>query len=271
MSRMSDSLEITDSKAVVGTFAYMAPEQGRSSRGATEQSDSYTLGVILYECATGRRPFDAKAPYVLLHAILNEPLVPPGVRRPGLPPAFDAMVLRAMSRDPARRFSCADELGEALLAFATPRIADRWRGEFQAPRSKSSLESVPPLISSRNPPVTRARRILRVWHVAALLLCGFVAAFVALKIPGATRASSSGASSPLPATASPAALPDVPPLPAPPTPPVEHGWPPPPTPTPVRTASPPSSTRPRASAAPARPAAPPAAPVLDNGAPILEP
>ena len=72
VSRLDDgSPGLTESGVVVGTFAYMAPEQGRASRAATEKSDQYALGVILYECATGSTPFQADAPYELLQAIVD--------------------------------------------------------------------------------------------------------------------------------------------------------------------------------------------------------
>ncbi|MFI5300290.1 MAG: serine/threonine-protein kinase, partial [Polyangiales bacterium] len=114
LSRIDDgSPALTASNVVVGTYAYMSPEQARASKDTTERSDQYALGVVLYECATGGRPFTGGAPYELLHAIVHETLAPPSSRRPGLPLTFDAMVLRAMARDPADRFAAVDELGEA--------------------------------------------------------------------------------------------------------------------------------------------------------------
>jgi serine/threonine-protein kinase len=271
VSRMSDSLELTDSRAVVGTFAYMAPEQGRSSRAATEQSDLYTLGVILYECAVGARPFAATTPYELLDAIMNEPLVAPSSRRPGIPREFDAMVLRAMSRDPAARFACADELGEALLAFAAPRIAERWRGEFQAPQSKNPMESVPPVASSRRVAAARRRRRPRVGLLAATLLGGLIVASVVAKHPWSSNQSPAPAASPLPPASDVTPLPAIP-LPLAPPPPAIQAPAFAPT-APMWPSPPPASARPRP--VPARPVPPPAKVTdpgaLDNGAPILEP
>ncbi len=140
VSRMDDGALIsTDPEAVLGTYPYMSPEQARSSSRASEASDQYSLGIVLYECATGRKPFNGKGPADLVMAIMTAPIKPPSEWIPTLPRRFDEVVLRALSRDRADRYACVDELGEALLGFAHPRIADRWRGEFSAPSTIRTL------------------------------------------------------------------------------------------------------------------------------------
>lgn len=143
VSRMEDgALIATDSQAILGSYAYMAPEQALSSRSATDASDQYSLGVILYECATGQRPITGKGPGELLVAIMTAAITPPSALNPALPRRFDDIVLRALCRDRVDRYPCVDELAEALLPFAAPRVAERWRSEFCAPStSRSPLTS----------------------------------------------------------------------------------------------------------------------------------
>jgi serine/threonine-protein kinase len=136
VSRLSDgSSGITNSGVCLGTYAYMPPEQMRTSKDPTEQIDQYALGVTLYESATGTLPFDAGTPFALMNAVMNESVAPPSARNRLLPKAFDEIVLRAMRRDPRERYACVEELGEALLPFAEPRVKARWANDFQAPGS----------------------------------------------------------------------------------------------------------------------------------------
>jgi serine/threonine-protein kinase len=98
-----------------GTTAYMAPEQFVTRR-SSDQSDGYALGVILYEMITGQHPFwtPGAAPERLVHAIQFSSPVPPRETRPEIPEALEGVVLRAIDKQPANRFSSASELCEAL-------------------------------------------------------------------------------------------------------------------------------------------------------------
>lgn len=120
----------TATDGVVGTAAYMAPEQARSVRDASFQSDQYSLGVILYQCVTGKPPFAATGVYDLMVAIMTAPLAPPGQLVEGIPRAFDEVVLRAMSRNPRDRFPSVRALGAALLPFARERDRLAWSVEL---------------------------------------------------------------------------------------------------------------------------------------------
>ena len=126
----TDDLTKTDS--TVGTVAYMAPEQTRDAQAAQPATDQYALGVMLYECATGRRPFQGESQYDLMHAILHAEVAPPSEHRSDLGPEFDALVLRALRRAPAERFPTIHALGAALLALASPRAWAAWGPEFCA-------------------------------------------------------------------------------------------------------------------------------------------
>jgi tRNA A-37 threonylcarbamoyl transferase component Bud32 len=122
--------DVTNTESTVGTVAYMAPEQTRNARAADPTADQYALGVMLYECATGRRPFQGESQYDLMHAILHAEVTPPSAHRAALGQEFDALVLRALHRTPSERFPSVHALGAALLALASaPAWAD-WGPEF---------------------------------------------------------------------------------------------------------------------------------------------
>jgi eukaryotic-like serine/threonine-protein kinase len=123
---------VTSSETMIGTAAYIAPEQARQARLADNRSDQYSLGVILYECATGSRPFEGQSTYEILHSIATATVCPPSERNPTLPTAFDELVLRTLARDPTQRFDDLDAFARALMAFAAPRTWMAWGRELVA-------------------------------------------------------------------------------------------------------------------------------------------
>jgi serine/threonine-protein kinase len=122
VSRLDDgSASMTQSQDLLGTPAYMAPEIVLfAAKAADARSDQYSLGITLYECATGERPFRGETVYDLMHSIVSTSLPPPSSRRSSLPRAFDDVVLRATHKDPDRRFESVAELANALRPFASP-------------------------------------------------------------------------------------------------------------------------------------------------------
>ena len=125
-----DSSSITYPGCMIGTPEYLAPELIREGGRGTERSDVYALGVLLYECTTGQRPFVGSTMYERLHAAVSAELLPPSAHVKSLSGAFDAVVLRALHRDPEQRFASARELAGSLLAFAPAAVAARWGDEF---------------------------------------------------------------------------------------------------------------------------------------------
>ncbi len=99
---------------IVGTAAYMAPEQalGKTVDG---RADLYALGVVLYELTTGRVPFLGE-PLATISQHLHAPVVPPRVLRPDLPRAIETVILRLLAKDPAQRYATAAETSSALRA-----------------------------------------------------------------------------------------------------------------------------------------------------------
>ena len=106
---------LTQAGMVVGTPAYMAPEQ-LLAESVDARSDLYSVGVVLYECLTGRPPFDAKSPISLIAKVLNEDAKPPDLVKPEVPHAVSAMVMQLLAKHPDQRPQSASALREM---FAT--------------------------------------------------------------------------------------------------------------------------------------------------------
>ena len=113
--------EITQTGSVMGTAQYLSPEQAQGLDVAPS-SDLYSTGVVLYEMLTGRVPFDGDSAVAVALKQVSEQAAPPSALNPAVPPALDAVVLRALAKDPANRFTTAEEFSRALdVAEADPQ------------------------------------------------------------------------------------------------------------------------------------------------------
>jgi serine/threonine protein kinase/tetratricopeptide (TPR) repeat protein len=110
---------------VLGTVSYMAPEQA-TGQFVDGRADLFSLGVVLFEMLTGRLPFGGTTANEILNDVLTTPAPAPSSLRSEIPPAVDAVVARALEKDPARRFQSATELRhalDALVSGGTPMAA----------------------------------------------------------------------------------------------------------------------------------------------------
>jgi serine/threonine protein kinase len=114
---------ISHAGTIVGTAAYMAPEQalGQTVDG---RADLYALGAVLYELTTGRVPFPGNDPLATISQHLHAPVVPPRVLRPDLPRALETVILRLLAKDPAQRFATAAETSAALRKALAGEASD---------------------------------------------------------------------------------------------------------------------------------------------------
>lgn len=114
LARFTGKDSVTKSGALLGTPAYLAPEIASGAAGHTTSSDVYALGVILYECLTGRPPFEGETPFALLKNIAQrEPPVPSSLRA-GIDYDLEAVCLRTLEKEPAKRYATAESLAGDL-------------------------------------------------------------------------------------------------------------------------------------------------------------
>jgi eukaryotic-like serine/threonine-protein kinase len=142
ISRFSETLPgaqtLTEADQLVGTLPYLAPEQLRDARAAGPRSDQYAVGVMLYECITGRKPFAGADRYEQIHATMVADVPAPSRIVAGIPQDLDRIVLRALNRRPELRFPSMRALGSALLSCAERGAWQRWAREFASVRPTRS-------------------------------------------------------------------------------------------------------------------------------------
>ncbi|MFJ9815871.1 protein kinase [Streptomyces sp. NPDC101151] len=108
---------MTQTGMVVGTPQYLSPEQALG-RGVDARSDLYSVGIMLFQLVTGRLPFEADSPLAIAYAhVQEEPVAPSSVNR-ALPPAVDALVARALKKNPNERFPTAESMRDECLRVA---------------------------------------------------------------------------------------------------------------------------------------------------------
>jgi serine/threonine protein kinase len=236
-----DAESLTHTGAFLGTPQYMSPEQAQGAKHIDHRSDQYSLGVVLYQCVTARRPIEEPSLYALIQRIVAGEFPPPRQLSPELPAAFEAVILRAMARDPSERFGSARGLGQALLPFASARVRLLYADELSsdepaaldpfAPTTldHSSQRSRPPelgttlgdSVSQREP---RALQPTRRWlGILAVLVIALLALFVqragspprvALSAAPANAAPPPSAATPPTVEAAPSPIPSVSPAPS---------------------------------------------------------
>jgi eukaryotic-like serine/threonine-protein kinase len=105
---------VTQTAAVIGTAQYLSPEQARGET-VDARSDVYSTGVLLFELITGHPPFTGDSPVAVAYQHVRENAPPPSTINPDVPPELDAIVLKAMAKNPANRYQSAGEMRADLI------------------------------------------------------------------------------------------------------------------------------------------------------------
>ena len=214
----------TQTSAVMGTPAYMSPEQCRGAGHVDQRSDVYALGCMLFALMTGRPPFQADGAGELIAMHLREPAPAPSQLRPGIPHELDQLVLRCLAKDPAQRFASGAELAIAIggLLGSSPQVAAAGAAGYAPAHAPTTLSAAS---GARSLPPPKRSRAGAFAAVAGACVAGVVAVAFATRgdAPGEPGSAHVLAGQPRPADRPSA---QVAPAPAPPSPTAQVAPPP---------------------------------------------
>ncbi len=136
-----------------GKFGYMSPEMVRGEP-LDHRSDVFALGAVLHEMLTGERLFTGPTELAVMERVRAAEVRPPSARNPAVPPALDAVVLRALAREPEARFAWASELRDALAPFARGAAPDD-----RGPLAQAMTRAFPDALRAEERRLARLRRV----------------------------------------------------------------------------------------------------------------
>ncbi|MEM7345631.1 MAG: protein kinase [Chloroflexota bacterium] len=153
--------QLTGTGSILGTPDYMAPEQA-SGNQVDGRSDIYSLGVVLYELLTGHPPYQAKTPLAVVMMHINEPLPPPRQINPDIPEPLEQVVIKAMAKDPEKRYQTANEMAAALQDALLTLKSTSQTGSMPTSSTTPDLTAPPPVTEA---PAKKSRGMM--WGVIA--------------------------------------------------------------------------------------------------------
>jgi serine/threonine protein kinase len=163
IARTATDDTLTKTAIVLGTANYLSPEQAEG-KPVDARTDLYSLGVVLYEALTGRPPFSGTSPVAVATKHVQKMPEPPGRVRAGIPPAVEAVVMKALEKDPDARFADATQMRRALEAA---------RGASTDPLPSATTSVLPPQPTAPLRP--RHAGPVRRWPIAAAIAAVIVA------------------------------------------------------------------------------------------------
>jgi tRNA A-37 threonylcarbamoyl transferase component Bud32 len=154
---LTGTTQLTRTGDVIGTPAYMSPEQGLGKE-LDGRSDIYSLGVMLYEMVAGRQPYKAETPMAIIIKHINDPLPPPRVVNPAIPEPVERVVLKALAKDREHRYGTADEMVAALNAVVTLETSQKGVPTLQATPAVDVSTPTAVKVTPLTPPTVRPKR-----------------------------------------------------------------------------------------------------------------
>ncbi len=158
LAKMNDSTSLTSGQPLLGTLKYMAPEVFSGDK-LGPASDIYSLGTVLYEMLTLGHPFDAENTAAFIKSVTQDPCPQPSKLNPAISPAMNALILRCLDKDPARRPQSAREFADAVRLAARPKglrtqivdgIKSLLTSPERGPEQAESRPQLPPQVSEEN-------------------------------------------------------------------------------------------------------------------------
>ena len=177
IAKVLDEPDLTRTNQLIGTVKYLAPEQ---ARGLTvgppaDRTDIYALGAVLYETICGTAPFVGESTAAVALARVQRDPMPPSFSVDDLPPDLDAVLMRALARDPASRYATADDLRAALLSV---RLDADHTVTMSRPGSGKPFADVPgqtdPAVADETPRSSRSAVVVSLVVVSALVLAALL-------------------------------------------------------------------------------------------------
>jgi eukaryotic-like serine/threonine-protein kinase len=200
IARAGAEVEMTAAGSVIGTAQYLSPEQARGD-DVTAASDTYAVGIVLYEMLTGRVPFDGGPPVAVAMKQISDEPVSPRIVEPGVPRELEAVVMRALAKRPSERYRSAEEMSRALaearavidgsggttrvIPQGPPTAETRVIPAAGPPTGATRVAPPPP---AQPPPGRRRRRWPAVLAVLVLLAAIGVGLFLYLNGTGSAKA-----------------------------------------------------------------------------------
>ncbi|MGV0791330.1 Stk1 family PASTA domain-containing Ser/Thr kinase [Mycolicibacterium sp. XJ1819] len=173
---IADANSVTQTAAVIGTAQYLSPEQARGEK-VDARSDVYSLGCVLYEILVGEPPFIGDSPVAVAYQHVREDPVPPSQRNPDIPPELDAVVLKALAKNPDNRYQTAAEMRADLVRVHSGEAPEAPKVLTDAERSSllaaphQRTEQIDPVERPAPPYAERERRgSVGRWLVAVAVL-----------------------------------------------------------------------------------------------------
>jgi len=142
IAKAAAATALTTTGKIFGTPEYMSPEQAMGTRELDARSDNYSLGVVVYQMFTGQVPFSGETPLGMMRCHVDEPPPPPSQINPAIPPAVEAVLLKALAKEREKRYQRAGDTVLALEEALREEAEDKERAEARVREERARQEQI---------------------------------------------------------------------------------------------------------------------------------